>query len=109
MNRIVHLVAAALVAVLILAPSALAQDAAPGDDDPYLPEQNVVVVGDDELQQIVGQPLPQQMPAEPVPVTDEPLAQTGGLVAPSVLLPAAALLLGSGVMISYAVLRHRSR
>ena len=103
------LVAAALVAVLVLAPSASAQDMAPGDDDPYAPEQYVVEVGDDELQQIAGQPLPEQLPAEPVPVPDEAtLAQTGG---PAILLPAAAtLLLGSGVALAaYAALRHRGR
>ena len=113
------MVAAALVAVLVLAPSALAQDMAPGDDDPYAPEQYVVVVGDDELQQIAGQPLPQQPPDEPI---DEPggpapkegtqpkggsLPKSGGAMTPSVLLlPAAALLLGSGVL-GYAVLRRR--
>ena len=108
-KRIMCLATAALVAVLVVAPGALAQqyDAAPGDDDPYLPEQNVVVVGHDELQQIAGQPLPQQQPAEPVPVPVEAtLAQTGG---PAILLPVAALLLGSGVLAAYAVLRRRSR
>lgn len=107
-KRIMCLATVALVAVLVLAPGALAQqDAAPGDDDPYLPEQNVVVVGHDELQQIAGQPLPQQQPAEPVSVPVEAtLAQTGG---PAILLPVAALLLGSGVLAAYAVLRRRSR
>jgi len=104
------LAAAAVVAVLLAAPGALAQqyDAAPGDDDPYLPEQNVVVVGHDELQQIAGGPLPQQQPAEPVPVpADEAtLAQTGG---PAVLLPVAAVLLGSGVLAAYAVLLRRAK
>ena len=107
MKRIICLAAAALVAVLVAAPGALAQqyDAAPGDDDPHLPEQNVVVVGHDELQQIAGQPLPQQQPAEPVPVPDEAtLAQTGG---PTILLPVlAAVVLGSGVLAAYSVLRR---
>ena len=108
-KRIMCLAAAAVVAVLLAAPGALAQqyDAAPGDDDPYLPEQNVVVVGHDELQQIAGRPLPQQQPAEPVPVPDEAtLAQTGG---PAVLLPVAAVLLGSGVLAAYAVLLRRAK
>ena len=38
--------------------------------------------------------------------TAEPLPETGGLVAPSVLLPAAALLLGSSV-VTYALVRRR--
>jgi hypothetical protein len=112
-KRILYLAMSALVAVLILAPAALAQDAVPGDDDPLSPEQNVVVLDKDALQQTVGKELPQQMPDEPI---DEPggpapkgdaLPKSGGVVAPSsLLLPAAALLLGSGVL-TYKVLRHR--
>jgi hypothetical protein len=107
-KRMMCLAAAAVVAVLVAAPGALAQqyDAAPGDDDPHLPEQNVVVVGHDELQQIAGQPLPQQQPTEPVPVPDDEatLAQTGG---PTILLPVlAAVVLGSGVLAAYTVLRR---
>ena len=111
-KRITYLATAALVAMLILAPTAMAQDIAPGDDDHFLPEQNVTVVQDDELQQIVGQPHPKQIPDEPV---DEPggpapksdaLPKSGGVAASAVILPAAVLLLGSGVL-SYAVLRRR--
>ncbi len=110
MKRIIYLATSVLVVVLVLAPSALAQDLAPGDDDPYLPEQNVVVVGDEELEQIAGQPLPAGPPAEPVTVPDAPLAEAGGFVAPTVLLPAVALLLlGSGLLASYAVNRRRGR
>jgi hypothetical protein len=112
-KRIIYLAMSALVAMLILAPAALAQDAGPGDDDPLLPEQNVVVLEKDALEQAVGKQLPQQMPDEPI---DEPggpapkggaLPKSGGVVAPSaLLLPAAALLLGSGVL-TYTVLRRR--
>ncbi len=110
MERTVYLAASVLVAVLVLAPVAMAQDLAPGDDDPYGPEQYVVVVGDEELQQVAGQPLPAELPAEPVPVPEAPLADTGGFVAPSVLLSAVALLmLGSGVLAAYAVHRRRGR
>ena len=88
-KRIAYLVGAALVALIVLAPSALAQDVFPGDDDPYLPEQNAVVVEHDELERIAGKALP----------------KTGG-PSVSVILPAAALLLvGSGVL-AYAVLRR---
>ena len=71
MKKLVLLVTAALVAMLILVPTAMAQD-------------TLVASG--------GQ-------------TAEPLPPTGG-VAPSLLLPAAALLLGAGVL-GYAVLRRR--
>ena len=119
MKRIIYLVMAALVAMLILAPAALAQDAGPGDDDPLSPEQNVVVLDEDALEQAVGKQIPEQIPDEPI---DEPggpapkdstqpkggaLPKSGGVTNPSaLLLPAAALLLGSGV-VTYAVLRRR--
>ena len=67
MKRIILLATAALVAMLILVPMAMAQT--------------------------------------PAPVV-EPLPPSGGLASPSVLLPAAALLLGSGVL-GYAILRRR--
>ena len=72
MKKLLLLATAALVAMLILVPSALAQE--------MTIEQESTVVG--------------------------PLAPTGGPLAPSVLLPAAALLLGSGV-VAYALVRRR--
>ncbi len=103
----------ALVAMLILAPAALAQDLVPGDDDPLSPEQNVVVLEEDALEQAVGKQIPEQIPDEPI---DEPggpapkggtLPKSGGMVVPStLLLPAAALLLGAGVL-TYTVLKRR--
>lgn len=113
MKKITYLALAALVAMLILAPAALAQDARPGDDDPLAPEQNVVVLEEDALEQAVGKQIPEQIPDEPI---DEPggpapkggtLPTSGGAVVPSaLLLPAAALLMGSGVL-TYAVLKRR--
>jgi hypothetical protein len=113
-KRIIYLALAALVAMVIMAPAALAQDAGPGDDDPLSPEQNVVVLEETDLEQTVGRQLPQQ-PASDEPI-DEPggplpksgtLPKSGGVTSPSaLLLPAAALLLGSGV-VTYAVLRRR--
>lgn len=100
--------------MLILAPAALAQDAGPGDDDPLSAEQNVVVLEEEALEQTVGRQLPEQIPTDepidepggPAPKSDA-LPKSGGVVAPSaLLLPAAALLLGSGVL-TYAVLRRR--
>ncbi|MDQ3942533.1 MAG: hypothetical protein M3254_05465, partial [Actinomycetota bacterium] len=79
---------------LILVPGALAQeDTVLGDDDPFLPEPNVVVVEHAELERIAGQPLP----------------KTGGPEFGSALagvLPASALLLGLGVL-AYGVSRRR--
>jgi hypothetical protein len=71
MRKLVLLLTAALVAMLILVPSAMAQDTLP---------------------QSGGQ-------------TAEPLPASGG-VSPSVLLPAAALLVGSGI-VGYALVRRR--
>jgi hypothetical protein len=90
-KRVVYLAVAALVAMLILAPAALAQeDTVPGDDDPNLPEPNAIEVDAQTLQQIAGQALP----------------KTGGPALGAVLLPAGALLLASGVL-AHALLRRR--
>ncbi len=119
MKRIIYLAMAAVVGMLVLMPAALAQDMAPGDDDPHAPEQGVVQVGShEELEQIVGQPVPSPHPgqhpgevptaptqAAPAAAGGAGLPSTGG---PSVILSAAALLLvGSGVL-AYATLRRRS-
>ena len=120
MKRIIYLALVAFVAMLILVPAALAQDAVLGDDDPLAPEQNVVVIEDeDALEQAVGKQVPEQIPDEPI---DEPggpapkegtqpkggtLPKSGGVATPSALLvPAAALLLGSGI-VTYALLKRR--
>ena len=111
MKRVAYLAVAALVALTVLAPTALAQNMVPGDDHPHSPEPNAVVVGSHgELERVAGQPVPSQHPGEPpeqVPASPSQggLPKTGG---PSVgvILPAAALLLvGSGVF-AYAVLRR---
>lgn len=86
MKRIICFVTTALVVAMILAPSAaLAQD-----EDTMMPERNVVEVG--SVEEITG---------------GQPLPKSGGPEVPgaSVLLPAAALLLGSGVLV-YGVLRR---
>jgi len=109
-KRVVYLATATLVAMLILAPAALAQNMVPGDDDPYLPEPNAVVVGShEELERIAGEPVPAQHPGEPpeqVPASpSQGLPKSGGPPV-SLILPAAALLLvGSGVLV-YIVLRR---
>ncbi len=53
---------AALMAMLILAPSALAQDLVEGEDDVLTAEREATVVEHGELEQIAGQPLPKQVP-----------------------------------------------
>jgi hypothetical protein len=119
-KRTTYLAIAALVAMLVLAPSALAQDLVEGEDDVLTAEQEATVVEHGELEQIAGQPLPKQVPDEPI---DEPggpapkegtqpkggsLPKSGGVMTPSaILLPATALLLGSGIL-GYAVLRRRN-
>jgi LPXTG-motif cell wall-anchored protein len=111
LRRIPYLVTVAPLAMLILAPAALAQqDMVPGDDDPHSPEPNAVVVGShEELEQRAGQPVPSQHPGEPPdqgPASpSRGLPKTGG-PSGSVILPAAALLLvGSGVL-AYVVVRR---
>ncbi len=78
MKRLVYLATAALLALMILVPTAMAQ------------EQTVM--------------MEETMMME----TTQPLPKSGGPVlgSPSILLPAAALLLGSGVL-TFAVLRRR--
>lgn len=112
MRKIIYLTMAALVAMLILVPAALAQNAVPGDDHPHLPEPNAVEVGSqEELERIAGQPVPSQHPGqhpEQVPAAPtQGLPKTGG-PSVTVILPAGALLLvGSGVL-AYAAFRRRS-
>ena len=112
MRKIIYLAMAALVAMLILMPAALAQNAVPGDDHPHLPEPNAVEVGSqEELERIAGQAVPSQHPGqhpEQVPAAPtQGLPKSGG-PSVSVILPAGALLLvGSGVL-AYAAFRRRS-
>ncbi len=73
MKRIVLLATAALVAMMILVPTAMAQD-----------------TGQMEMQMEATAPLP----------------PSGGFATPSVILPAAALLLGAGA-VTFAILRRR--
>ena len=110
MKRVAHLTLAAFVAMLILVPAALAQAQVPGDDDPYSPEPNAVVVGShEELERIAGQPVPSQHPGEPpeqVPASpSQGLPKSGGPSVSAIVPTAALLLVGSGVL-AYAVLRR---
>ena len=119
MKRKIYLVMAALVAMLILAPAALAQDLVAGEDDVLTPEPEATVLDDAELERVAGQPEPQQPSDEPIHEPGGPapqegmqpkggsLPKSGGATIPSALiLPATALLMGSGLL-GYAVLRRR--
>jgi hypothetical protein len=77
MKRVVYLAAAALVALLILVPAAMAQGT-------MMKEETM------KMEKTMEEPLP----------------KSGGPAVGSVLLPAAALLVGSGIL-AYAVLRRR--
>jgi hypothetical protein len=77
LKRLTYLVVAALVAMLVLIPTAFAQQ-----------EETMMMERTMEMTQ-------------PLPASGGPM-----LTSPSILLPAAALLLGSGVL-GYAVLRRR--
>ncbi len=79
MKRVVYLAVAALVALMILVPTAGAQEYAP-----MKVEQTIET-------EVKGY---------------APLPASGGPAASSVLLPAAALLVGSGIL-AYAILRRR--
>ncbi len=74
MKRLVYLATAALVAMLILVPTAMAQEMT------VMQEETMMMEGD--------------------------LPKSGGVPVGSILLPAAALLVGGGVL-GYAVLRRR--
>ncbi len=78
MKRVVYLAMAALVAMLILVPTAMAQE------------------------------MTMEQTTEMMMESTQPLPKSGGpaISSTSVLLPAAALLLGSGVL-AFAVLRRR--
>ena len=89
MKKIVLLATAALVAMLILAPTAMAQ------------ESTLPASGGQTLPASGGQTLPASGGQ-----TSDPLPASGGLTAPSALLPAAALIMGSGI-VAYAIVRRR--
>ena len=79
MNRIVYLAVVALVALMIFAPAAVAQDTVIQKE-----KKTTTVIDKDK----------------------EDLPKSGGPAISSALIPAAALLVGAGV-VSYAVLRRR--
>jgi hypothetical protein len=89
-KRLVYLATAALVAMLILVPVAVAQE--------------LTTESTTQIVQETTQPLPATGGQEGT----QPLPKSGGAVigSPAALLPAAALLVGAGIL-GYAVLRRR--
>ncbi len=79
MKRVVYLFVVALVAMMILVPTAMAQD--------------TIIQKEEKMTTIIDK-------------GKDDLPKSGGPAVSSVLLPAGALLLGSGV-VAYAVLRRR--
>ena len=97
MKRAIFLATAALLAMLILVPMAMGQEETtlPSSAFPSTFITGVAAGGGDNMgtTMVNGSPSP--------PLT--PLEDTGG---PDILLPAAVLLLGSGIL-TYAILRRR--
>ena len=83
MKRLILLVVVALMAMLVLAPTAMAQDT------------TMMMMEDTGMTMMEMTGAGQQ--------TDDDLPTSGG---PAILLPAAALLVGSGIL-TYAILRRR--
>lgn len=119
MERIVYLATAALVAMLLLSTTALAEEEeefVPGVSDLEAVEQEAKVVEREVLEQRPdeaidepGTPAPKEgtQSEERTQPKGNPLPKSGGVMTSSaLLLPAAALLLGAGVL-GYALLRRR--
>jgi len=89
MKRVIYLIVVAVVAMMLFVPTALAQEATKGE-------------AKEKAQQKV-QETTTKMEAT---TTAEGLPKSGGASVGSLLLPAGALLVGSGIL-AYAVLRRR--
>ena len=97
MKREILLATAALLAMLVLVPMALAQDTTVMDGTTFL---SGTVAGGPTIVTYVFCCPPPTVEGSPTP---GPIPPSGG---PAILLPAAALLLGSGIL-PYAILRRR--
>jgi hypothetical protein len=97
MKRAIFLATAALLVMLVLAPVAMAQDTAMKAGG-----QTVMKAGGQTAMKAGGQTV-MAAGQTAMGAGGQPLPGSGG---PAILLPAAALLLGSGVL-TYAILRRR--
>ena len=94
MKRIILLAMVAFMAMLVLAPMAMAQDTTMMmEDTGMMMEETGMMMEDTGMMEMTG--AGQE--------TDNGLPTSGG---PAILLPAAALLVGSGIL-TYAILRRR--
>ena len=94
MKRIILLAMVAFMAMLVLAPMAMAQDTTMMmEDTGMMMEETGMMMEDTAMMEMTG--AGQE--------TDSGLPTSGG---PAILLPAAALLVGSGIL-TYAILRRR--
>jgi hypothetical protein len=94
MKRALFLATVCLLAIMVFAPAALAQDTT-------MMEDTMMQGGDTMMEDTMMQGGDTMM--EDTMMEDDDLPESGG---PAILLPAAALLLGSGIL-TYAVLRRR--
>lgn len=90
MKRIILLAMVALMAMLVLAPTAMAQDTTMMMEDSAMMEGSMM---EGSMMEMTGSGQ----------MDDDDLPTSGG---PAILLPAAALLVGSGIL-TYAILRRR--
>ncbi len=90
MKRVILLATVAFVAMLVLAPMAMAQDTTMMMESSMM-EDSMMVEDSMMMEETSGQ------------MSDDDLPTSGG---PAILLPAAALLVGSGIL-TYAILRRR--
>ncbi len=94
MKRIILLAVVAFMAMLVLAPTAMAQDTTMMmEDTGMMMEDTGMMMEDTGMMEMTGAGA----------MDDDDLPSSGG---PAILLPAAALLVGSGIL-TYAILRRR--
>jgi hypothetical protein len=105
MKRAIFLATLALLAMLALAPVALAQDTMMMEESSMMMEDSQMMGGQMEDSEMMMEDSEMMMEDTGTAgqQTDDDLPGSGG---PAILLPAAALLLGSGIL-TYAVLRRR--
>ena len=90
MKRVILLATVAFVAMLVLAPMAMAQDTTMMMESSMM-EDSTMMEDSMMMEETSGE------------MSENPLPTSGG---PAILLPAAALLVGSGIL-TYAILRRR--
>ena len=99
MKRIILLAMVAFMAMLVLAPMAMAQDTTMMMEDTGMMMEDTGMMMEDSM--MMEESMMEMTGAGQQ--DDSPLPQSGG---PAILLPAAALLVGSGIL-TYAILRRR--